>query len=289
MLSAKVMRARPTWRSIAARAVLLLAVAPACDLDRDVPIAGELGTDAIVARPHPETRAAFLAELSPLPTDALLVVYEVEGPGELRGNLEVMLRPGGFRRENWSLSLPVAGDEARIAGTTIQTPDAVFVEGPDGRGAVAAGLGALADAYLALDADTQHEVVDVVRSIHARVARAREHGGGEVESLLGVECRPTRLAAQDLCMWEATGLPLRYAGGGFELRAIRIELDPNLGEAAFAIPADVTPQPDPDPLDPAPTLLALASGGAPEVGAWLHPGLRLPGPWGAGQLAGRGA
>ena len=94
------------------------------------------------------------------------------------------------------------------------------------------------------------------------------------ETIAGVECRVTRLASQDLCLWEATGLPLRYDGDAFELRAIRVELDPELGDRAFAI--DDLPAPD-GSFDAEAALEALAHGSYGELGPWLHPGLRMPG------------
>lgn len=227
------------------------------------------------------TRDAFLAELSPLPSPALLVVYDVQGPGGLEGTLEVMLRAGAWRRENWTLAMPVAGDRVELRGTTIQTPDAIYVEGPKGRNATQLGIGALADAWVALEPHMRDDVVVGLRRLHDRRARSRSGRVGAAEEVvLGLPCRPERIAAQDVCIWEATGLPLRASGGGFSLEAIRVQPDAPLGESAFVIPADVIPAPDPDPLRADEALLALARGEPAEIGAWLHPGLRLPGPRG---------
>jgi hypothetical protein len=270
---------RPTLRPLAFATLATLATlacddpAPAGDMPL-VPL-GDAARPAEVAI----TRDAFLAELSPLPSDALLVVYDVEGPGGLDGTLEVMLRPGGWRRENWSLALPVAGDRVELTGTTIQTPDAIYVDGPEGRDARRIGIGALADAWLDLDPDTQHAVIDGLRRMHERRTGARPPDAS-TETVLGLPCRAERIAAQDVCMWEAAGLPLRASGGGFHLEAIRVQLDPDLGATAFAIPADVTPVRDPDPVAPGAALVALAEGRPADIAAWLHPGLRLPGPRG---------
>jgi hypothetical protein len=230
------------------------------------------------SRPMPTTREEFLAELSPLVSDPLLVVYAVQGPGGIAGTLEVMARRGGWRRENWSIAIDVAGEPMTLGGSTIQTPDAIFVEGPEGRSAATASLGALADAWLARDQQTQRRVVATIRAHHDRLAAADEGESRPVESVLGVECRATRMAGQDLCMWHAAGLPLRYEGGGFSLQAIAIDRAPQLGGSAFTIPPDVTALPDPQAIDAGAALDSLADGAMPRVATWLIAGLRWPDP-----------
>jgi hypothetical protein len=219
----------------------------------------------------PETAQAFVAELSPLPTDALLVVYDINGPGGMTGTLEVMLAAGARRRENWSLSVWVDGSPVELTGSTVQTADAIAVEGPAGRSVDRVPLGDLARAYLAADAQTQQRAVASLRALHARLGAPDE---GTREEILGVACRPMRVASQDLCMWDATGLPLRYQGDAFELRAVRIDLDPQLGEHAFSIEEALPPATE--GWDAAAALRALAAGSYGELGPWLHPGLRLP-------------
>lgn len=269
----------PVRRLGIASSLIALLVVSACDAERPA------GQEALVlpgapARPGevPATRDAFLAELSPLPSASLLVVYEVQGPGGLQGTLEVMLRSGAWRRENWTLAMPVAERRVEVRGTTIQTPDAIYVEGPQGRNATRLGMGALADAWLALEPQIREDVVAGMRRMHDRRARSRPDRAAFEDVVLGVACRRERIATQDVCMWDAAGLPLRASGGGFRLEAISVQVDPELGASAFAIPADVKPGPDPDPIEPDAALVALARGEPAAIGAWLHPGLRLPSP-----------
>lgn len=271
----------PARRSPIALALAVAAGAfgPACDggppTDAAAPVL--LGDPARPSAP-PEGRAAFLAEVSPLPAGGILVVYEVEGPGGLEGTLEVMMRPGGWRRENWTLAMPVADANVELRGSTIQTPDAIYVEGPKGVHARRITLGALADAWLALEPSMRADVLAGVRRMHERRAGARPSEGVESERVLGLACRPERIAAQDVCMWEAAGLPLRAEGGGFRLEAIRVQLDPELGESAFTIPEGVELAPAEDDLNAGVELVALAQGKPSSIGAWLHPGLRFSGP-----------
>ncbi len=239
-------------------------------------------------RAAPESLSAeqFLAELAPLPSPALVVVYRMEGPSGLRGTLEVMARPGGFRRENWTVQVPTgeaAGSTlAEVRGTAIQTPARAWtgLEGTAGRvfDAPIAGLG---DAYLALPADRRAAVVDRLREWQDGLRRAREEHPGRLDVVAGQPCLQTRIAGQNLCVWEEAGLPLRYSGSEFSLVATHIDLDPGLSPNAFLLPpeaaeAEVCPTDGRFRLEPSATLQLVAEGELAPLAAVLSPGIRLP-------------
>ncbi len=222
--------------------------------------------------PLPEGRGAILEELAPLPSEALLVVYEVEGPGELRGSLEVLARPGGYRRENWSIGVTVDdGQPRRLSGSTVQGPDGLWVEGEPT--VTASPLGALADAYLALGEDDRRAVIEQLRTRRRALAEARAADRAPREERLGVSCHVARVSTIEMCLWEATGLPLRYDSDALRLQAINIDTRASLGEHAFDLPAAPS---EPAALDAARALRELADGTLGELAPYLHPGLRLP-------------
>lgn len=222
----------------------------------------------------PSTRDGILRELSPMPVESLLVVYEVEGPGGLRGNLEVLARPGGFRRENWTLAVPLGNEgERRLAGSTIQTPEGVWVEGQPPEDWTPSPLGALADAYLELDQAERAAVVAQLRELSAGLTRAREDAEPSQERVLDVPCHETRVASIEMCIWEATGLPLRYESEGLRMQAINIDGNAPIGQSAFEVPFSA---PHAAPIDAAATVRAMAAGDLSEVAPLLHPGLRVP-------------
>ncbi len=239
-------------------------------------------------RSAPESLSAeqFLGELAPLPAPSLLVVYRMEGPSGLRGTLEVMARPGGFRRENWTVQVPT-GDAAgstlaEVRGTTIQTPARAWtaLEGTPGR-VFDAPLAGLADAYLMLPADRRAAVVDRLREWHDGLRRAREEHPGRLDVVAGQPCLQTRLAGQNLCVWEEAGLPLRYQGAEFSLVATHIDLEPGLSPNAFRLPpeaadAQACPTGERFRLDPMATLQSVAEGELALLAAVLSPGIRLP-------------
>ncbi len=241
----------------------------------------------------PADRAAILRELAPLPTEALLVVYEMEGPGGVTGSLEVLARPGGWRRENWTIQVPLGEEGSRqLDGSTIQTPDGVWIMGSDAAptpSRSSSPLGALAEAWLALPEPSRRAVVSALRDHRDALARARAVEGEAAERILDVPCHVTRVATIEMCLWEAAGLPLRYASDGLHLRAIHIDEDANIGAHAFDPPlprtaaggpsaasgAPLAPEGLPG-LDPATALERAAEGDLAELAPWLHPGLRLP-------------
>lgn len=230
-----------------------------------------------VASSVPADRNGILRELAPLPTEALLVVYEVEGPGGVTGSLEVLARPGGFRRENWTIQVPLGEEGTRqLDGATVQTPDGVWIEGSDAPPAPSP-LGALAEAWLALPEGSRRAVVDELRAHREALARARAAEAEPSERILDLPCHVTRVATIEMCLWEAAGLPLRYASDGLRLRAIHVDEHAGIGEHAFDPPASAHAVAAGVPgLDPLAVLRRAAEGDLTELAPWLHPGLRLP-------------
>ena len=233
--------------------------------------------DHETGEPLPTTREAFLHELAPAPSDALQISYEVSGPAGLGGSLEIVLRPGGRRVERWRLSLPLPDGEARtIEGRAVQTEDYVWTGEGESLVVDRAPLGVLADAYMTLSIQEQRRVVEGLRAFRAQLEVAREDDQATMREILGVPCLETQLAAQSLCLWEETGLPLTYDGNVFSLRALAIDLDPQVDDWWFEVPPEVEHNaPGPD-LDPDASLQRLARRDYAELGPLLHPGLRLP-------------
>lgn len=224
----------------------------------------------------PDDREAMLRALAPLPSDAILVVYEVEGPGGIEGSLEVLARPGGYRRENWTIHVPLGAEqERRLAGSIIQTPDGVFIEGSGAETFSPSPLGALADAALALDDDTLRGVLEQLDARRATLAQARSEAGSDSEHILDVPCHVTRVGTIEMCLWEDTGLPLRYASDGLQLHAVNIDDEASIGEHAFEVPFATTAA-TPAGFDASDALRRLARGELAELSPYLHPGLRLP-------------
>jgi len=231
----------------------------------------------IEATPAPDTREGFLAVLAPLPSDAVRVTYDVEGPGGLSGELEILLLAGGRRREAWVLELPLRdGATHRIESSAVQTEDYAWVGSGGDLEIERSPLGALADAYLGLPQSERRVIVDSLDSFRSRIASARKSVAAPDREILGVPCLSTRLAAQDLCVWEETGLPLDYRGNAFSLRAREVVMDAPIPPDAFLVSAEVKREaPGPD-LDPHESLRRLARQDYAELGPLLHPGLRLP-------------
>lgn len=239
--------------------------------------------DDVLPRPEiatvslPTDRAGILRELAPLPSEALLVVYEVEGPGGVTGSLEVLARPGGHRRENWTIVVPLGEEGSRqLDGATVQTPDGVWIEGSDAA-PTPSPLGALAEAWLRLPEGSRVAVVEQLRAHRQALALARAAEREPPERVLDVPCHVTRVATIEMCLWEAAGLPLRYASDGLRLRAIHIDEHANIGEHAFDPPGHAAAAvPTGVGFDPAAALQRAAEGDLAELAPWLHPGLRLP-------------
>ena len=230
--------------------------------------------------PLPEDRDAMLEALAPMPSDALLVVYEIAGPGGIEGSLEVLARPGGYRRENWTIEVPLGSEEdRRLSGSTIQTPDGVWVEGSPPDTFTPSPLGALADAALSLPEAGRRAVLEQLETRRAVLAEARADvldtpdAQDDPELILDTACHVTRVATIEMCLWEATGLPLRYRSDAIELRAVNIDADASIGEHAFDLPF---PAPDMPQFDARSALRQLAEGDLAGLSPYLHPGLRLP-------------
>ncbi len=227
--------------------------------------------------PLPEDRDGMLEALAPMPSDALLVVYEIVGPSGIEGSLEVLARPGGYRRENWTIEVPLGSEEdRRLSGSTIQTPDGVWIEGSSPDAFTPSPLGALADAALDLPEAERRAVLEQLGARRAVLAEARadaRDASEAPESILDTPCHVTRVATIEMCLWEATGLPLRYRSDAIELRAVNIDSDASIGEHAFDLPF---PAPSMPQFDARSALRQLAEGDLAGLSPYLHPGLRLP-------------
>lgn len=196
----------------------------------------------------PVDRDGILRRLAPLPHASIIVVYDVEGPANLRGTMELLAAPGGYRRENWSITLDMNADDAgdanehdriEIRTTVIETPDALWraSDGTAGR-RQPRHLGALAQAYLELDGETRRRVASTLDRWQADLAAARREHPGPRDTVLGVGCLDLEIAGQRVCLWEAADIALRHEGDGLRLLGRSIETDTELGAHAFLIPDD---------------------------------------------------
>lgn len=247
---------------------------------------GEAAAPAVPTTELPSTRDGFLARLIPLPAgQAVRIVYEVKGPGGLEGSLEVMARPGGFRRENWTLQRPnVEGENTQLRGSTVQTPERLWsaMEGEAESVWTQSPLAALGDAYLALDPPTQARAIESLDRWHADLAAARAEHPGDVQEVASTPCLRLKIAAQTLCLWEQTGLPLRYSGSEFIVEATRVESGAEVTDEAFAIDPEALAQakrvelPERFHFDPKRSMQSLVDGNYAGLSLVLTPGLRLP-------------
>lgn len=225
---------------LAVHAVALVGVlaSPACKDDAKTDDSGAAQPDA--PAPAPSSEDAFLAELAPLPdnAEAIELHYEIRGPA-LRGEMVVTVAAGGKRREQWELRAETGETELRTAGLTVINPEHRWV-GTDGAGGELHQnhLAGLARAYLALEPDARAKVAESIRAWHRMLAEQRERDGGERDELLGVSCLRTRIAGQNVCMWEETGLLLRYEGSAFTIEATEIDRSPTLEPGAFVLPPE---------------------------------------------------
>lgn len=231
----------------------------------------------------PGDEREFLEALAPLPGAAVRIVYDVDGPGTLDGTLEVMARAGGFRRENWVLSHPGSdGAPNELRGSTIQTPRMLW-SALDGEPGIKtrSPLHEIATAYLALEPAARAAATENLRRWHADLRKARTDHPGDVRELAGTACLQMRVAAQELCLWEETGLPLEYRGAEFSVVATRVELDAEISPDAFALPeaaagAREVEAPAALEIDPVAGMGALVEGNFGPLSSVLTPGLRLP-------------
>ena len=187
----------------------------------------------------PDTVEGFLAVLAPLPegAPAIEIRYQVTGPA-LEGEMRVALAPGGSRRDHWELRSAVGDTFLRASGTAVVTPDKIWTAPTGEPGELAPNhLAGLAKAYLARDIPTRAKIIASIETWHQTLAEQRERNGGERAELAGVSCLRTRIAAQNVCMWEETGVMLEYEGSAFHLEAIEINREPELAPDTFELPS----------------------------------------------------
>lgn len=194
-------------------------------------------------RPGPSDEAGVLALLAPLPVAddpespaaTLELRYRISGPDNLAGELVALHKAGGYRSERWTMH----GDAGlELAGRTIATPSVQWTTvGEQAGERRERPLAALANAYLALAPERRAAALANLRAWRAELAKSRVEQPGEGETLEGERCVTMRIAAQDLCLWEETGLLLRYEGAAFSLVVTAIERGPTLPADAFVLPA----------------------------------------------------
>lgn len=191
----------------------------------------------------PADARAFLAELAPLPDglEAIEVRYHItQATGSaLSGEMTIVLGAGGIRREQWELRAGTGEAELRTTGLRIVTPDHVWIANEGTPGELSANhLGALASAYFRLPEESRAGVIESIRKWHRMLAEQRERDAAATDEVLGVKCLQTRIAAQNVCMWEETGLLLRYEGSAFRIEAFSIERAPQLQPDTFELPPE---------------------------------------------------
>ncbi len=227
-------------RPFRTRSFVVLLAACACASEQGAASDGDVSLEPaapLASHAIPTDREGVLAELAPLPTPAMVIVYDVTGPAGLAGTLEVLAAPGGWRRENWALHLPVDGRDHELRGSRVRTPDAVW-QGADGTAGQLAPtrLGPVADAIVDLDPTTRARVIELVREWRADLDAARDEHPGSVDTVAGLACVRVPVGTGEVCTWEASGLPLRYAGPSFTLVARHVDSAAVFGGSAFAIP-----------------------------------------------------
>jgi hypothetical protein len=188
--------------------------------------------------PLPTSEAEFLAELAPLPDGAaaIEVRYQITGSA-LTGDMTITLAAGGNRREHWELRTDTKGLGTK--GLRIVTADQVWIANEGAPGELSTNpLGDLARAYLLLPEDGRRPIVESIRDWHRMLAEQRERDDSARAEVLGVTCLQTRIAAQNVCLWEETGLLLRYEGSAFRMEATHIDRAPKLGPDAFVLPPE---------------------------------------------------
>jgi hypothetical protein len=230
----------------------------------------------------PETRDEVLERVLPVPGGRVVVVYELVGEQGLSGSLEVLVASGGWRRENWVLRLPPATDGAtprETRGTTIQTPDGLWTGvGTSRVRGRAVALGRLAEELLARPPAQQREIFASIAAWREALERGSGRSGEPSREVAGRRCAEIRVAAQRLCLWEATGLPLAYEGPALRATALRIDEGAALAGDAFAVgstPATLDPG---EPFDTGVLLDELAVGRWERLATLVQPGFRPPDP-----------
>lgn len=207
--------------------------------------------------PLPSNEAEFLAELMPLPdgAEAIEIHYAIESPA-LAGEMTILVRKGGYKRERWELWTLGSPTELRTTGLTIINPEQIWSAPQDQPGQLQTNLlGALARAWMALEEPERAAVALAVRDWQTLLAERRAEVPGKLSEdwgeVLGVACLRTRIAAQNLCMWEEAGLPLRYEGSVFTIAATKIDRSPKVPPDAFVVPptASTATRVEPEAVD----------------------------------------
>ncbi len=262
-------------------AVLALVLVAACTAEAPPPAD---------AQPRPAERAVpadargFLTELLPGTGGDVLVVHRLEGPEGIGGSLEILARPGGRRRENWTVRIPVAGGRTvERSATVLVGPEGIVATASDGtRHVRRLPLAAWAAAFARAPADERRRIVASVRAFHRQVAEARRGHPGTRRTVAGTDCLWLRVAAQTVCLWEEAGIPLRYEGPLVAAEAVRVDRAPAFSADAFDLPeipadapvaagfADLAQKP------PEAVLAALAEGDPDVLSRIAVPGLRPP-------------
>jgi hypothetical protein len=224
----------------------------------------------------PADEAGVLALLAPMPEGPVELRYAITGPGGLAGELVVVQKAGGWRSERWTMT---SGEgQLAVEGRTIATPRMLWTttgEQPGERSDL--HLGALADAWLALPPERRDSAAASLAEWRAELAKSRLEQPGESETIEGIVCVKMRIAAQNLCLWEATGLLMRYEGAAFELAVTKVTRDPVIAKDAFELPAIAkdAKQVAVEPIDAKALVEGLADGKVGPVAALLAPGQRL--------------
>ncbi|MCA9685437.1 MAG: hypothetical protein KC457_24880 [Myxococcales bacterium] len=244
---------------------------------------GKGGAEAgATAAALPADAKAFLARLQPLPTEdghGVEIRYEVSG-AMANGELQIQLAPGGLRRERWEISWAGADAEHPIVsrGTTITTPSKMWSARDGEPGEVAErALAKLADAWLALDEPQRRAALKSVDEWHAILAKQRQESPGERSSVQDIDCLQTRIAAQNLCLWEEAGVFLRYEGSAFTIVATAVDRQANFADDVFALPPQSARAKtlEVEPVDTNLILEALAAGNYEAMAGLLAPKLDL--------------
>ena len=235
--------------------------------------------DAVEIDDYPQTAEALYAEFAPLP-NPVRIEYSVSGPGGMDGTMTVTVAEGARRAESWVLTMPMpGGDPVQIRGAAVHTPEVSWTDAAEGAAErVEVPLGKVGAAYFSMDAETQHAVVDHIRTWHEEVERGRAAHPGAVDAVAGKACLRSRTAGQSLCVWEATGLPLEYRSEAFTLVAVDVQEGVELSEDTFRIPAGGQRKADAShEFDAEESLKKLASGDLAELPVLVQPRLRVVG------------
>jgi hypothetical protein len=228
------------WALVAAAGLALLGCKSSEQGGSEAGAAKAEAGEVEAAAPIPTTEAGFLAELVPLPegAEAIAVEYEITGPA-LVGEMTTTITAGGKRRDDWELRSTTSDTTLRAAGSTIVNPSRIWTASEGSGGELRQNpLAELAAAYMRLEPEARAGVVESIRAWHRLLAEQRERERGRRAEVLGVSCLQTRIAAQNVCMWEETGLLLRYEGSAFTIEAKKIDRDPKLEAGVFELPPE---------------------------------------------------